>query len=52
MIKTNIKYIITLEHDDFISLVDALRKCNVFKLINWDAARFICEHTTIKDYDL
>lgn len=43
------KYVTTLEHDDFVLLIDALRKAQEQGVINWSATDMICEHTNIKD---
>lgn len=45
MEKKEINYKVTLEHDDFVLLLDVLRKAQESRLINWDGAGFICQHT-------
>lgn len=42
------KYITTLEHDDFVLLLDALSMAQAKGLINWSATDMICEHTNVK----
>lgn len=44
-----IKYKITLEHDDFVLLLDVLKKAQVEGITTWDAAGFICENTKVED---
>lgn len=42
------KYLVSLEHDDFVLVIDILKKAQEANLINWDAAGFICEHTKLE----
>lgn len=42
-----IKYNITLEHDDFLLLLDILKRVQEEGFTTWDAARFICKHTKV-----
>lgn len=44
-----IKYKITLEHDDFVLLLDVLKKAQRASLTSWDAAGFICENTKVEE---
>lgn len=41
------KYNISLSHEDFILLIDALKKCQEAGLIAWSAAGMVCENTKI-----
>lgn len=43
-----IEYKITLEHDDFVLLLDVLRRARTNDVTAWDAADFICENTKIE----
>lgn len=48
MNKKEIKYKVSLEHDDFVLLLDILRKAQESRLINWDGTGFICQHTQVE----
>ena len=41
------KYNIELEHDDFILLLDTLKKAHDGNIINWSATDMVCEHTKV-----
>lgn len=41
------KYNIKLEHEDFILLLDMLKKAQDGNIINWSATDLICEHTKV-----
>lgn len=43
------KYMTTLEHDDFVLLLDALHKAQEQGVITWKATDMICEHTHLED---
>lgn len=43
-----IKYKITLEHDDFVLLLDVLKRAQGESLTSWDAAGLICENTKVE----
>lgn len=47
-----IKYKITLEHDDFVLLLDVLKKAQRESLTTWDAAGFVCENTKVEEQEL
>lgn len=47
-----ITYNISLVHDDFILLLDLLKKAQTEHVANWDAVGFICENTKIEDKEL
>lgn len=40
-------YHTTLSHEDFILLLDTLKKAEESGIINWDGAQFVCENTQI-----
>lgn len=40
-------YNVSLSHDDFVLILDVLKKSQESGIVNWDAAGFICEHTKI-----
>ena len=40
-------YNISLKHDDFVLLIDVLRKCQDDGIINWSATAMVCENTKI-----
>ena len=42
------KYVTTLEHDDFVLLLETLRKAQDTNVIEWDALEMICENTHVK----
>lgn len=42
------KYVTTLEHYDFVLLLDALRKAQEQGVINWSATDLICENTKVE----
>lgn len=42
------KYLVSLEHDDFVLVLDILKKAQESGLIAWDAASLICEHTNLE----
>ena len=42
------KYITTLEHDDFVLLMDVLTKAREAGVIEWSATAMVCENTKIK----
>lgn len=42
------KYLVSLEHDDFVTIIDILKKAQEANVINWDAAGMICEHTKLE----
>lgn len=44
-------YHVTLKHDDFVLLLDVLKKSQRASLINWDAAGFICENTKVEEQE-
>lgn len=41
------KYNISLEHDDFILMLDTLRKAQESGIINWSATDMICQNTQV-----
>lgn len=41
------KYNIKLEHEDFILLLDMLKKAQDGNIINWSATDLICENTKV-----
>ena len=41
------KYNIELEHDDFVLLLDTLKKAQDGNIINWSATDMVCEHTNV-----
>lgn len=41
-------YNVSLSHEDFVLVLDVLRKCEESGLVNWSATDLICENTTIK----
>lgn len=47
-----IKYNITLEHDDFVLLLNVLKKAQREGITNWDAAGFICENTKVEGQEI
>lgn len=44
-----IKYNISLKHDDFVLLLEVLKKAQKTKIVTWDATSFICENTKIEE---
>lgn len=42
------KYLVSLEHDDFVLVLDILKKAQESGLIAWDAAGHICELTKLE----
>lgn len=40
-------YNIKLNHDDFVFLLDTLKKAQDGNIINWSATDMICEHTKV-----
>lgn len=42
------KYVTTLEHDDFVLLMNVLTKAREEGLIAWSATSMVCENTKIK----
>lgn len=40
-------YKTTLSHEDFVLILDTLKKTEEQGLISWDATQVICENTTI-----
>lgn len=42
------KYLIEFEHEDFVLLLDALKKAQDKGVINWSAANMVCERTKIE----
>jgi hypothetical protein len=42
------KYVTTLEHDDFVLLMNVLTKAREEGLIAWSATAMVCENTKIK----
>jgi hypothetical protein len=42
------KYVTTLEHDDFVMLMDVLTKAREAGVIAWSATAMVCENTKIK----
>lgn len=44
-----IKYNISLKHDDFVMLLDILKRAEKEGITAWDAAGFICENTKIEE---
>ena len=42
------KYNISLEHDDFVLLLDILRKSKEQGVIAWSATDMVCAHTKIE----
>ena len=42
------KYNISLNHDDFILLLDTLRKAQEQGVIRWSATNMICENTKVQ----
>lgn len=44
-----IKYNISLKHDDFVLLLDVLKKAQFKDIVLWDAVGFICENTKIEE---
>lgn len=47
-----IKYKITLEHEDFVLLLDLLKRAQGEGLTTWNAAGFICENTKVEEQEL
>lgn len=41
------KYNISLDHDDFVLLIDVLSKCQSSGLVTWSATGMVCENTKI-----
>lgn len=41
------KYNIELEHEDFVLMLDALKKAQDGNIINWSATDMVCEHTKV-----
>ena len=44
------KYLVSLEHDDFVLILDILKNAQLSNVINWDAAGMICEHTQLEPW--
>lgn len=42
------KYLVSLEHKEFVMLIDILRKAREADLIAWDAPGFVCERTKLE----
>ena len=42
------KYLVSLEHDDFVLIINILKNAQLSNVINWDAAGMICEHTKLE----
>lgn len=42
------KYLIELEHEDFVLLLDALKKAQNEGVITWSAANMVCDRTKIE----
>ena len=42
------KYIISLEHPDFVLLMEVLKKAKDNELIAWNACRMVCEKTKVE----
>lgn len=42
------KYNITLEHEDFVLLLHALKQCQEQGVITWSATDMICGHTKVE----
>ena len=41
------KYQIVLEHDDFVLLLDVLKKSRASEVINWSATDLVCRNTKV-----
>ena len=41
------EYQVTLNHDDFILLLDTLRRAQEQGIINWSATDMICQNTKV-----
>lgn len=41
-------YNVSLSHEDFVLVLDILRKCEESSIVNWSVTDLICENTTIK----
>lgn len=46
------KYNITLEHEDFVLLLDLLKRAQGKGLTTWNAASFICKNTKVEEKEL
>lgn len=42
------KYVTTLEHKDFVLLMEVLKKAQNEGLINWSATALVCKNTEIE----
>lgn len=42
------KYIVSLNHDDFVDLMDALTKAREAEVITWSATALVCDNTKIE----
>lgn len=40
-------YNVSLSHEDFVVVLDLLRKCEESDFVNWSVTDLICENTTI-----
>ena len=40
-------YTVSLSHDDFVLVLDILRKCQESGIANWSVTDLICENTKI-----
>jgi hypothetical protein len=45
--KDSIMYQVTLEHTDFVLLLDVLRKARECELITWSATDLVCANTKV-----
>lgn len=45
------KYVTTLEHKDFVLLMEVLKKAQNEGLINWSATALVCKNTEIEFND-
>lgn len=44
-----IKYKISLKHDDFVLLLAVLKQAQEASIVTWDATDLICENTKIEE---
>ena len=43
------KYVTTMEHDDFILVLETLRKAKENGIVSWNAAGVLCNNTKVEE---